>query len=172
MELFPQLCAHDHGTKGLVLHSVNGQLCAEKLYQDQIDLIRTSGRPLKMEFRHPLPNETADPNQHRKSVGDKIAGETKKVQRPVLRKEKSADADRSSVAAPSSSVSASQLSTHNNSQSAFTHFRHSAQKPEEGVPPPLEQASTPSQQTVKASVRQTDEKLRLVLKVLVPTCVN
>ena len=146
-------------TTGLVLQSVNGEQCSGQLYADQIDLIRASGRPLTIEFRHPLPNETVLKHGGKGAPG-KTSGETQKVQRPVPQ-QKAADADQFSVAAPTSSLlspsSASRSSAFK--QTGPSDREQSIQPVEEGVPPAHGQATASSHRAAAISVRQTDEWL-------------
>lgn len=122
-----------YGAAGLVLHAVNGQLCAGKQYAEQIDLIRASGRPLTISFRQPRAKETyAVPKQVGEGAASKTADQAKKVQRPVPQK-KPAHADESSAA--TSPLPSSVKSSTSDSPSAFKQPRASGQLPEEGVPP-------------------------------------
>jgi hypothetical protein len=121
-----------HGAAGLVLHAVNGQLCAGRQYAEQIDLIRdseASDRPLTISFRQPRANETyAVPKQVGEGVASKTEDQTKKVQRPVPQK-------KSAHAATSPPLPSSVKSSTPDFPSAFKQPRASVQVPEEGVPP-------------------------------------
>ena len=157
------LCCRVYGTKGLVLHSVNGQLCAGKLYADQIGLIRASGRPLTIDFRAPLPNEKYFlPKLASERPPGKTAGETNKVQRPTPQKVLASE-DRSPASpaspAPLSLMPSSSKSSTSDSPSLFKQPRPSGRKPEEGVPPPRRQATTPSVQAATGLVSRSSQIL-------------
>ena len=126
-----------YGAAGLVLHAVNGQLCAGKPYADQIDLIRASGRPLTIDFRQARANETyADPKQIREGAASKAGEQARKVQRPVPQKN-STHADLPSAAALSPLPSVKPSTS--DSSSAFKQPRASGRVPAEGVPPVRQQ---------------------------------
>lgn len=155
------LCGRVYGAKGLVLHSVNGQLCAGKLYADQIGLIRASGRPLTIDCRAPLPNEKYFvPKRTSQGEPDSAAGDTKKVQRPIPQKAPATE-DRSPASpAPLSLMPSSSTSSTSDSPSWFKQPRPSGLNPQEGVPPPRGQATTPSVQTSTGPVSRSSQFLQ------------